>query len=353
VAELPEADQQALRRLVAMGEEADGPVLSAYVSLEGPEVRTPETLRLEIDSRLNEAEGRLRGEVEGEAAAKALGSCLEQAHRQLENAPLADHTLHAVAVFCRESGEPLLYGLRRPVDFTVAAAFRPRPAIEPMLEALGGERWAVALVSRKHGRVFTGTESALAELRDVEDDVHRWHSQGGWSQARYQRGVEKETRDHVDHVCDLLFAMHERRPIDHLAIGGPDELRPLVEERLHPYLRERLAGHLTVDVDRATAEQVLEQLAPIANERRQAAERKAIERLEAGLGTGDQAVAGMTEVLSALGERRVETLLVTAGDDSGQAEQAVEEAVAQAAAVLTFEGDALGRFGGIAALLRF
>ena len=257
MAELAEATQESLRRLVELSED-DGPVLSAYVSLAGPEVRTPETLRLEIDSRLNEAEKRLRGEIEGEASAKALGACLEQAHRTLENAPLDDHALQAVAVFCRESGEPLAYGLRRPVEFTVAAAFRPRPVVEPMLEALGGERWAVALVSRKHGRVFAGTESALAELGDVEDDVHRWHSQGGWSQARFQRGVEKETKDHVERVCDLLFAMHERRPIDNLAIGGPEELRPLVEERLHPYLRERLAGQLTIDVDAASAERVLE-----------------------------------------------------------------------------------------------
>jgi peptide chain release factor subunit 1 len=352
VAELPEANQETLRRLAELGE-GDGPVLSAYISLAGPEVRTPETLRLEIDSRLDEAGGRLRPEVEDEAGARALGACLERAHRALENAPLTDHALRAVAVFCRQSGEPLVYGLRRPVEFTVAAAFRPRPAIEPMLEALGGERWAVALVSRKHGRVFVGTESALVELGDVEDDVHRRHSQGGWSQGRYQRGVEKETKDHVERVCDLLFGMHERRPIDHLAIGGPEEIRPLVEERLHPYLRERLAGRLTVDVDTATPERLLERLAPLARERRQTVERHAIERLEAGLGTGDEAVAGISEVLAALGDRRVEALLITAGDAGAQAERAVEEAVAQAARVLAFEDDSLARFGGIAALLRF
>lgn len=348
--ELLDANQEALRRLAEIGD--GSPVLSAYISLAGPEVHTPETLRLEVDSRLDEAEQRLRAAA-GEAESRALGACLEQARRALENAPLADHGLTALAVFCAEGGEPLLYGLRRPVEFTVAAAFRPQPAIEPLLEALGGESWAVALVSRKHGRVFRGSEAALVEVGDVDDDVHRRHSQGGWSQARYQRGVEKETRDHVDHVCELLFALHERQPLDHLAIGGPEEIWPLVEERLHPYLRERLAGHLTVDVDSATPEQVLERLAPLVSEQRQGVERGAIAKLEAGLGTGDEAVAGMAEVLSALGERRVGTLLISAGDPSVQVERAVEEAVAQSAEVLALADDTLGRFGGIAALLRF
>lgn len=348
--ELLDANQEAVRRLADFGD--GSPVLSAYISLAGPEVRTPETLRLEIDSRLDEVERRLRATAEGSEAPE-LGACLEQAHRALENAPLDDHGLTALAVFCTPGSEPLLYGIRRPVEFTVATAFRPRPAIEPLLESLEGDSWAVALVSRKHGRIFRGNEAALIEVGDVDDDVHRWHSQGGWSQARYQRGVEKETRDHVDRVCELLFALHERRPIDHLAIGGPEEIWPLVEQRLHPYLRERLAGQLTIDVETATPELVLGRLAPLAEERRRAVERGAIEKLEAGLGTGDEAVAGMTEVLAALGDRRVGTLLITAGDPSVQVERAVEEAVAQSAEVLALEDDAMAAFGGIAALLRF
>ncbi|HEX8753968.1 MAG TPA: Vms1/Ankzf1 family peptidyl-tRNA hydrolase [Solirubrobacterales bacterium] len=352
MSELREADQSALRDLAGFGN-GGAPVLSAYISLDGPEVRTPETLRQEIDSRLDEAARRLRPEAVEETAAQALGACLEQAHRALENAPLADHGLRAVAVFCREGAEPRLYGLRRPVDFGVAAALRPRPALEPLLEAMGSERWAVALVSRKHGRLFLGGETGLVELGDIEDDVHRWHSQGGWSQARYQRGVEKETADHVERVCARLFALHERRPLDALVLGGPAEIRPLVERHLHPYLREHLAGEIAVEVESATPEEVRERLEPLARERRQAAELTAVERLEAGLGTGDEAVAGIAEVQAALERRRVGTLLIAAGEGGESTERAVEEAVAQAAEVIALHDDALDRFGGIAALLRF
>ncbi len=351
MAEMVEADQQALRRLTENG---GGPALtlSVYVSLERPEVRTPETLRLELSSRLKEAEGQLRPGVANDAAA-SFDASLAQARELLESVPLDDHGLRAVALFCAEGSEPLLFGLRRPLDSTLAAAFGARPAIEPMLEGLEGDSWAVALVSRKHARVFRGNDSALVEIADVDDDVHRRHSQGGWAQARYQRGVEKEAADHVGRVCDLLFALHERRPLDHLAIGGPEEIRPLVEEKLHPYLRERLAGRMKIDVEHSSAADVLEHMRPLGAELRRQAEQRAVERLEAGLGTGEQAVAGMDEVLAALRDRRVETLLLTAADTGAEAERAVEEAVAQAARVLSFEGNALGRFGGVAALLRF
>ena len=82
-------------------------------------------------------------------------------------------------------------------------------------------------------------------------------------------------------------------------------------------------------------------------------EREAIERLREGLGTGDQAVAGLTEVLSALDDRRVATLLVKAGPFDQQLERAVEAAVAQSAEILAIENNALEPFGDIAALLRY
>jgi peptide chain release factor subunit 1 len=150
----------------------------------------------------------------------------------LEEAIVGEPEVHGVAYFCEEGGELRAYALRRRPRFDVAATFRHGPALEPLIEAMPGPVWAVAVVSRKHGRVIRGTDTGLVEVGDVNDDVHRRHSQGGWSQARYQRGIEKETGDHVRRVCDLLFALHERRPFDHLAIVGPPEMLPVVESSI-------------------------------------------------------------------------------------------------------------------------
>lgn len=346
---LLKANPDALRRLAALG---GGPVLSLYASLDDAGAHTAETRRQELQTRLKEAEGQLRKGVEA-GAAKPLEAATAGAREAIEEVPLDDHALRAVALFVPAAGEPLAIALERPIETPLAASFAARAAIEPMLEALEGESWAVVLVSRSHGRVFRGNGETLVEIADVDDDVHRWHSQGGWSQSRYQRGVEKEAADHVGRVCDLLFALHERRPLDRLVLGGPEEILPQVESKLHPYLRERLAGRIRVDVEDASVAEVVERLRPLVAERRAQAGRQAIERLEAGLGTGDEAVAGAEEVAAALRDRRVETLLLSGAATGGPTERAAEEALAQDAEVLVFESEELERFGGIAALLRF
>ncbi len=351
--ELLEVNQEALRRLNQIGGDG-GRVLSIYLSLDPPQVPSPRIRRVQLDSRVDEAEHRLRQEINDEPSEKALSACLDRVHHGLENTVVTDHAVRAVALFCASSGELRAFGLKHRLDFSVAAAFRDGAVIEPLIEALPGPAWGVALVSRKHGRIFRGTDAALAEVGDVDDAVHRRHAQGGWSQARFQRGIEKEVRDHVGHVCERLFALHRRRPFDHLVVAGPAEMWPLVDTKLHPYLRQRLAGHIAINVEHSSAEEVLEHVHGLMAQESDRREREAIERLEEGLGTGDEAIAGLTEVLSALDDRRVATLLVASSEPlDEQVERAVEAAVAQSAEVLVFENGALEPFGNIAALLRY
>jgi len=148
-------------------------------------------------------------------------------------------------------------------------------------------------------------------------------------------------------------ALHRRRPIDRLVVGGPKEIWPLVDAELHPYLRERLAGHIEVDVDRSSAEQVREHVGVAMEEYRARREREAIARVMEGLGTGNQSVTGSDDVLAALDDRRVATLLVSKGATEDRFEQAVEDALAQSAEIVVVESEALDSLGNVAALLRY
>jgi peptide chain release factor subunit 1 len=349
--QLREIDQDELRRLDRLGG-GGRRVLSVFLSLELPQMPTEQTRAAELESRLREAEERLAGEV-GEVGSDALGDCVARVRGELGAALGGGKAPHGVAFFCEEGGEPIAYALRREPGFAVAAAFRPGPALEPLVEAMPGPGWGVAMASRKHGRVFRGSEAGLSEVGEIDDDVHRRHSQGGWSQARYQRGIEKETRDHVERVAALLFELHERRPFERIALLAPAELLPVVEEALHPYLRERLGARVAIDIDQAGADEVLAYLAEPMAEWRRGAEREALEQLEQRLGEGDGAVAGPEGVRSALEQKRVGALLVGRGHREERAEGAVEAAVAQAAEVIVVEDDALEPYGGIAALLRY
>jgi len=347
--ELREVNQGELRALTG---HRGGRVLSIFLRLDLPQTPSGRVRETELESRLTEAEKKLHAEL-GEVEGADVDSLVGRVRAALEGIPLEDPTVHGLALICPEEGEPLAFALRHQPPFDVAFSFRDGPALEPLVEALPGLAWGVAVVNRHHGRVFRGSELGLAEVADVEDEVHRWHSQGGWSQARYQRGIEKETKDHVRHVCERLFAMHKRHPFDRVAVLAPSDLWPLVEESLHPYLSERLAGHLAVDVEGASAEEVLSRCADLMAGEREKRVRQALARLQQDLGTHERAAAGSEGVQQAIAEGRVELLLVEEGDNDESVERAVEGALAQAAEVLVVEPGALESAEGIAALLRY
>jgi peptide chain release factor subunit 1 len=293
---------------------------------------------------------------------------------------VAANGTRAVAVYACQ-GENLLevVSLRHPVESRVV--LERTAYVQPLVREGAPERWCVLLVNRRSARLFTGDGDALEETDRIEDDVHRQHDQGGWSQANYQRSVDKEKDDHLAHAADVAFTLYKRRGFDRLLVGAPEELVGDLEARLHAYLRERIAGRVQCDVDNSSVEEVRASAAEKIAHHVQRREREALDRLSEGVGRGGRGAAGLGDVLAALNEARVETLLIAAGfsapgmleRDSGMlyaesdapegaalercedvVERAIEKAIEQSADVIAVRHhDDLGPLGGIGAVLRY
>ena len=184
---------------------------------------------------------------------------------------------------------------------------------------------------------------------------------------------------------DLFLALLKTRDYDALVLDVRDEYRSAILESLHPYVRERLAGEIDVDLSSATADAVRRAAGKVLAEVHERKVREALERLREGLGRGVRAAAGLSDVVAALNERRVELLLyeqgraqtgvvcpndgwLGVGEDEcpidgtpverreNILENADEAAILQDAEVLVidpFEHPDLGPHGGIGAVLRF
>jgi peptide chain release factor subunit 1 len=288
-------------------------VLSLYLNLDPTEFASAQARATEMSSLLDEADRRLRN---GDSLTHE-----EKAHlredvdrvRQFFNSPdFSAKGAHGLAIFASGPADVFeVIKLPRPVDTGVA--INDTPFLEPLTDLAFEGSWGVFLVSRKMARILRGSRDGLEEIARISDDVHGWHDQGGWSQARYQRGIQKEADDHVKHAADVLFRRFRRTPFDRLLIGCPEEHCGEVEKRLHPYLRERIVGRIDVDVENTTPDQVLEAAAPKMEAEDTRRERDALDRLEAGLGTGGRGAAGLDDVLEMLNERRVEILLIEQG----------------------------------------
>jgi peptide chain release factor subunit 1 len=372
-----------LRRLAELRPKR-GRVLSLYLNLDPSQFGTAPARSTEIESLLDEAERGVRDEDGlSHEDRQGLRKDIERAREYFKGSDFSVKGAHGLALFaCDPAGYWEVVKLPRPVH--TRAVIDDSPFVEPLAGMHNGEHWGVVLVSRKTGRILVGSRDELVELPAVTDDVGRRHDQGGWSQARYQRSVDKDAEDHVKHTLDVLFRRFKLRPFDRLLVGAPEELAPEVESLMHPYLKERLAGRLDIDVENPTPEQVRRAAEPLfdADDRRR--EREALDRLAEGTGSVARSAAGLDDVLGALNEQRVEILLLAngfeapgvvckqcgwAGTDAGSCpadggeverrdnviERAIELALVQSAEVLVVlhHEDELDEHGSVAAVLRF
>jgi peptide chain release factor subunit 1 len=369
-----------LRRLADVHPQR-GRVLSVFLNLDPSEFATPAARSTAVTSVMTKAAHRV-DEADGldHDERVALRQDVERVRERLTSYDIAENGTRAVAVYaCGEVDLLEVVRLPRPVDFEVV--LDRSPYLEPLVADADEEQWAVLLANRRSARLFLGDGGGLEETDRIEDDVHSQHDQGGWSQARYQRGVEKEKDDHLVHAADVAFSRYKDPGFDRLLLGAPDELVNDVKQKLHPYLRERISGKLQLDVENSSLDDVRRAAQTAMEDWRRRGEREALDRLAEGVGRGGRGAAGLASVLEALNEQRVEILLVGenlrseggrdpdtgmlyAGDHGPEdqplervdniVEPAIEKAIEQSAKVIKVRyHDDLGPLGGIGAVLRY
>src|SRR4051795_282757 len=226
--------QARLRALSAVHPD-QGRVLSVFLNLDPTQFATAAARSSAITSVMTEAAHKVE-EKDGLSHDElmALRDDVERVRDVLLNSDIAANGTRAVAVYaCGPEGLLEVIRLRRPVENRVV--LDRTPCVEPLVMQGTDEMWMVLLTNRRAARLFFGPGDAVEESDRFVDDVHSQHEQGGWSQSRYQRGVEKEKDDHLANVADLLFRIYKRDGFDRLLVGAPEELVGEFETRLHPY----------------------------------------------------------------------------------------------------------------------
>jgi peptide chain release factor subunit 1 len=288
-------------------------VLSLFLNLDPREFATPPARSTEIRSLLDRAGRLVREESEQltHEQKESLKSDLERVASELGNGA-ATKGAHGLAIFsCSAAGLFELLRLSEPVDHEPVVA--DSPYLAPLSTIGEAGKWCVVLVNRRTARLFCGSSDALDEVALVDDATRNKHDQGGWSQANYQRSVDKDVQDHLKHVAEVVFLQMKAELPEGVLVGGPQETLTDFESTLHPYLRDRLAGRIDIDVENSSPEDVrrtaAERIAVVARER----DDKALARLAELFGSNGRAASGLADVLTAVHEQRVETLLVDRG----------------------------------------
>jgi peptide chain release factor subunit 1 len=286
----------------------DAPVLSCYLDIDGRRQITRQSVERELEC------------LAREVSARPDGAALQEDLRRIGayvSSDLDRSGVRGLAVFSCVAHDlwevvPLPVPVANQLHVNQGPALAQLEAIVQELEPLG-----VLLVDRQRARMFV---YALGELVDRTElfeqlprndfDRHDEADRGGEEKARHH--LDAATHQHLRHAAEVAFRLFQDHGFTHLVVGGPDELSGLVESLLHPYLRERYCGRVSLGVLVGDAE-VRDAALEVEQRLERANEAAVVQRLRDAVGAEGRGRAGLAPTLEALAERRVETLVVSQG----------------------------------------
>lgn len=323
--------------------------------------------RASLDRDLEKISRYLEGELQPSANSVAIFAC--SAGELFETvqmaAPIDRHFLHI-------GDQPHLYPLAR---------------IESQ-----HPRYAALVTDTNTARILVFAGGEVVKQREINNVKTRATSQGGWSQARYQRHIGNFHQQHVKEVVEALDKIVRDECIDHVVLSCDDVALPLLRSQMSKQLEAkivdnvRLEAHAPADALVRAAEEAMQRL----NER---TDREKVDAAVGAYRAGGLGVVGPEDTLAALLKGQVDELLIGASmqqmkrlpagqtigsaNDAVLAEPAVDTVSAgeaadsspevvrladelitkakQTSAKITFVEDPelLKDYGGVAALLRF
>lgn len=284
----------------------NAPITTCYLDVDGRRLVRQKDLEHEVEVILKGAKAQADGQP-------SVGQDLRRIERYVRD-DLDRSRVRGVVVFAC-TADDLWRVVELPVPVRTRVVVNHAPAVG-QLESLLQEHESIGVLmaDRQRARMFVFELGELVERSELfeelprETDVRGLRDRGG----DHPEALTAHTRQHLRNAAQAAFAVWSQHPFTHLAIAAPDDLAGQLEADLHPYLRERLAGRLAVPVTADDA-QVLAAAQQVESQIERRKEAELVDRLRAAVAGGRRGVAGLGDAVEALGDHRVDTLLVSEG----------------------------------------
>jgi peptide chain release factor subunit 1 len=185
--------------------------------------------------------------------------------------------------------------------------------LAPLAPLVGrGDGALVAVVGRERGELFRMNAGRLEEVVDRTEEQPGRHDQGGWSQARYQRHIEKLVGEHLREVAAELAGAVRQLHMPKVIVVGSDETRSEFIDTLPQDAKSVIAGIAEAEAHAGEPE-LLQLVQPLLDEAHAAEEAEVLERWREEVGKNARGAAGWKDTLAAASDARVELLLYNEG----------------------------------------
>src|SRR3954465_12272705 len=122
-------------------------------------------------------------------------------------------------------------------------------------------RYAAVLADSHRTRILVVADGAVSADTAIEGVKTRRTSQGGWSQARYQRHIDNYHLQHIKDVVEVLEKIVLAEGLTRVVVAGDESVLPLLREQLTKPLTEMVVDELPIASDAAQDHVVRETLA--------------------------------------------------------------------------------------------
>lgn len=282
------------------------PVVSLYLN-----TQPGQTGRDQFQSFVRkELAARSRTYEAGSPERESLDKDLERIARFLEEE--LDPAANGVAIFACSAGELFeAIQMTAPIEHHWLS-IGDRPHLYPLarIESLH-PRYAAVLADTNAARILVFATGAMVSEREIKGVKTKRTSQGGWSQARYQRHIENFHVHHAKDVIDALERIVQQEGISQIIIAGDEVVLPLLREQMPKHLADKVVDHLRMNL-RSPEEQLIESALEALRRARNQNEREKVETAVGAFRAGGLGVVGPQDTLEALIKGQVDELLITA-----------------------------------------
>lgn len=338
-----------------------------------------------------EFKARSRTYPDGSPERESLDKDLARITSFLENE--LDVSANGVAIFACSAGEVFeTIQLTAPIDrhwLYIGDA----PHLYPLARVDSRfPRYAAVVADTRMARILVFSTGELVSQKEIIGEKTRRTSQGGWSQARFQRHISNFHLQHAKDIIEALERIVEQEEIDQILTAGDEVILPLLREQMPKHLADRVVDHLRLDT-KAPVDTVLSATLEAMAKQNERSDKEKVDSAIGAYRAGGLGVVGPEDTLDALVKGQVDELLLTSNvdalqgvsreaihamaNDSTLLDPAVETAAGgepaqvdphvirladelvrrakQTGATVTFieETALLASYGGVAALLRF
>jgi len=187
--------------------------------------------------------------------------------------------------------------------------------LAPLVALVGrAEGTIVAVIGREQGQLYRLQAGRLDEIAEQYDEQPGQHDQGGWSQSRYQRHIEKLVQEHLKGVAQELDRSKRQLRAPKIVLVCSDDMRSEFTDALSAEVRESLVGWTQAQAQ-AGPGAILQAVTPVLEEAESKDEAEVIERWREEAGRNARAASGWEQTLEASSDARVELLLFQEGAD--------------------------------------